>query len=217
MSDDDLTKWPRLLVTGAPVTPEQADEILVRTTNPYLLDGNDKAWTMEVYGAFGLTPGRYGNATMDSILAVADELGLLGLPTLYTSRITSTWIGGPHGWCDWDGTIGCANYNIGKWPDRETILAEWTVIAEEFPYLVLTAQLLADEGQGPVVGQWRVLDGQAVEESPGLPITDPAEVEQEDIFRRVLLPGGERGVNPKRLETAIERVRKSRKAARTTL
>ncbi|KPI33345.1 hypothetical protein OV450_1433 [Actinobacteria bacterium OV450] len=211
---DDLTKWPRLLVTGQPVTPEQADEILVRTANPYLLDVNDKEWTATVHAAFRLEPGRYGNATMDSILAVAEELGLLGLPTLYTSRIASSWIGGPHGWCDWDGTIGCANYNIGKWPDRETLLEEWQRIAAEFPYLDLTAQLLADEGTGKVVGQWRVLNGQAAEESPGSPITHPVELDQDDMFARVLLPGGERGVSPQRLETAIERVRQARNPVR---
>ncbi|MFD6935280.1 hypothetical protein ACFWAP_03860 [Streptomyces goshikiensis] len=211
---DDLTKWPRLLVTGIPVTPEQADDILIRTANLYLLDGNDKAWTAKVYGALGLTPGRYGTATIESIRGVAAELDLLQLTVLYNARIASTWIGGPHGWCDWDGTIGCASYNLGKWPDRDTVLAEWELIATQFPYLNLTAQLLADEGAGKVVGQWRVLAGDAAEESPGLPITELVELGEEDFFRRVLIPGGERGVTTQRLETAIERVRASRTALR---
>ncbi|MFF4388540.1 hypothetical protein ACFY0G_17435 [Streptomyces sp. NPDC001552] len=214
MSDDDLSKWARLLVTGTPVTPEQADDILIRTANPYLLDGNDKAWTMEVYGALGLTPGRYGNATTESIREVTEELDLLQLSVLYTSRIASTWVGGPHGWCDWDGTIGSANYNLGRWPDRDTVLAEWELIATQFPYLDLTAQLVADEGTGKVVGQWRVLDGHAAEEPTGPPITRLVELGEEDFFRRVLVPGGERGVSPQRLESAVERVRSARSALR---
>lgn len=44
----DLTKWPRLLVTGTPVTEEQANEILVRTANLWLLPGNDRDWTATV-------------------------------------------------------------------------------------------------------------------------------------------------------------------------
>lgn len=37
----DPGKWPRLLVVGKHVTPEQADQILVRTANLYGLDCND--------------------------------------------------------------------------------------------------------------------------------------------------------------------------------
>ncbi|MGW6391146.1 hypothetical protein ACWFR1_11715 [Streptomyces sp. NPDC055103] len=211
---EDLTKWPRLLVTGAPVTPEQADEILIRTANLYLLDGNDKAWTHTVYGALGLAPGRYSNATMDSIRAVTKELDVLPLTLLYTSRIASSWIGGPHGWCDWDGTIGCSNYNVGKWPDRETALSDWESIAVAFPYLDLTAQFLADEGAGGVLGQWRVVNGHVTEETPGQLITPATEVTETDMFARLFGPGGERGVSEQRLTAAIDRVRAARAALR---
>lgn len=213
---DNLTKWPRLLVTGTPVTPEQADEILVRTANLYLLDVNDKAWTHTVYGVLGLAPGRYSNATMESIRAVTEELGVLPLVLLYTSRIGSSWIGGPHGWCDWDGTIGSSNYNIGKWPDRATVLSDWETIAAAFPYLDLTAQLLADEGEtdAPVLGQWRVADGHATEETPGQRITPATELTEIDMFARLFSPGGERGVFEQRLAAAVDRVRAARSALR---
>lgn len=213
---EDLTKWARLLVTGSPVTVEQADEILIRTANLYLLDGNDKAWTHTVYGALGLAPGRYSNATIESIRAVTEELDVLPLTLLYTSRIASTWVGGPHGWCDWDGTVGCSNYNVGKWPDRETVLSDWESIAVAFPYLDLTAQLLADEGAGgaPVLGQWRVADGHASEETPGQRITPPTELTETDMFARLFGPGGERGVPEQRLTAAVERVRAARAALR---
>ncbi|MBT2453309.1 hypothetical protein [Streptomyces sp. ISL-86] len=213
---EDLTKWPRLLVTGAPVTEEQADDILIRTANLYLLDGNDKAWTASVYHALGLEPGQYANATIDSIRAVTKELDVLPLTLLYTSRIASTWIGGPHGWCNWDGTIGSSNYNVGKWPDREAVLSDWDTIAVAFPYLELTAQLLADEGAdaAPVLGQWRITGGRATEETPGQRITPPVELTEIDMFTRLFGTGGERGVTERRLTAAVERVRAARAALR---
>lgn len=33
----DLTKWPRLLVTGQPVTEDQANDILIRTDDWYIV------------------------------------------------------------------------------------------------------------------------------------------------------------------------------------
>ncbi|WNI20349.1 hypothetical protein [Actinacidiphila sp. ITFR-21] len=209
---DDLTKWPRLLVTGTPVTREQADEILIRTTNLYLLDVNDKAWVSVVYRAFGLAPGRYGNATIDSIRAVSAELDTVPLTLLYNSRVASSWIGGPHGWCNWNGQIGCSTYNLGKWPDRETVISEWQSIAVAFPFLDLTAQLLADEGQGPVLGQWRVVNGRATEEPIGLPVTPPVELDEWDVIGRVMFVGGEQGVPLARLTAAVQRVRAARAA-----
>ncbi|MFD3844762.1 hypothetical protein ACFWVB_02580 [Streptomyces microflavus] len=214
---EDLTKWPRLLVTGAPVTPEQADDILIRTACLYLLDGNDKAWTHTVYAALGLAPGPYSNATSESIRAATAELDVLPLTLLYTSRIASTWIGGPHGWCNWDGTIGCSNYNLGKWPDRETVLADWDTIAVAFPHLDLTAQLLADEGEvddAPVLGQWRVVNGHAAEETPGRRIAPKTDLDEADMFNRMFLPGGERGVSEQRLTEAVQRVRTARATLR---
>lgn len=214
----DLTKWPRLLVAGSPVTPEQADEILVRTANLYLLDVNDKAWAHLVYAAFGLDPGKYANATTESIQAVTAELDVLPLTWLYTSRIASSWIGGPHGWCDWDGRIGTSTYNIGKNPDRESLLADWVMIANAFPFLDLTAQLLADEGQGdaPAVAQWRVREGNAIEEQPGALVTAAEELGEEAMFLRFFAPGAERGVTEERLTAAIERVRTTRTAPART-
>ncbi|MFI0934644.1 hypothetical protein ACH4RG_23340 [Streptomyces sp. NPDC021019] len=210
VTQPELTKWPRLLVAGSPVTPEQADEILVRTANLYLLDGNDKEWTHLVYRALGLAPGRYANATTESIQAVTEELDVLPLTWLYTSRIASSWIGGPHGWCDWDGCIGASTYNIGKWPEHESVLADWSTIAEAFPFLDLTAQLLADEGEGATVAQWRVREGRATEEQPGDLVATTEQLSPGAFLSRFFMPGGERGVTEERLTAAIERVRKAR-------
>jgi hypothetical protein len=72
----------------------------------------------------------------------------LDLAYLENSQILSSWIGGPHGWCNWDGNIGCNNYNIGKWPSVKMVYDEWVKIAKEFPYLTLESQLLSTETCG---------------------------------------------------------------------
>ncbi|MGW4731774.1 hypothetical protein ACWEQC_21870 [Streptomyces shenzhenensis] len=206
----DLTKWPRLLVTGEPITPEQADEVLIRTANPWLLQVNDRAWNATVARVFDLDATEYGHATAESTRAAVERYGFLDLTLIYNSRIGSSWIGGPHGWCDWDGRIGCSNYNIGKWPDVEDVTEDWELIARTFPYLDLTAQLVTDEGAGHVAAQWRVKDGTAELRAPGEQLAELTELgELGDLFDR-LLAGGERGVPEDRLRAAAARVQAAR-------
>ncbi|WP_106239822.1 hypothetical protein [Nonomuraea fuscirosea] len=121
----DLTKWPRLLVVGEPVTREQASEILVRTDD-WFLSTNDRAWKAAVeglaaeYGMPAEPPFSADIETKKSAWAGKREwrqrVGVLQLEYLGNARIASPWIGGPKGWCDWDGRIGCGNYNVGKYP-----------------------------------------------------------------------------------------------------
>ena len=201
----ELTKWPRLLVVGGPITEEQADEVLIRTANPWLLQVNDRGWSAIVAACFHLDVAEYGHATAESTRAAIERYGLLELGLLYTSRISSTWIGGPHGWCDWSGRIGCSTYNIGKWPDADHVTAEWELIARTFPYLDLTAQLITDEGAGHMAAEWRIKGGTAERRTPGAQITKPTELGEVDLLSR-LLSGGERGVGTDRLRAALARV-----------
>jgi hypothetical protein len=207
----ELTKWPRLIVTGQPVTEDQANEILIRTANLWLLHCNDRAWTADVGDVLGTEPGNYGMWTPESIRRVAEELRCLDLKWLYTSRIASSWIGGPHGWCDWDGAIGATTYNIGKHPDAEDVTAEWQTIAAAFPYLDLRAQLITDEGTGHLAAEWTVSAGRAVhrEPDPGDPlIAELKELGEMDVLGRMFM-GGERGVPLPRLRAAVAQVRAS--------
>ena len=64
---------------------------------------------------------------------------------LKNSQIASCYIGGAHGWCNWDGKILSNSMNIGKWPDAVEVLKEWEIIAEAFPFLDLKCQLLSNE------------------------------------------------------------------------
>lgn len=203
----DLTKWPRLLVTGEPVTEQQADEILVRTDNWYHFS-NNKQWEQQVdalaaeYGRPLPGPGSW---------ALADEwnkqFGILPLGYCDNNQIMSSWVGGPYGWCNWPGQIGCSTYNIGKWPSTEEVTDDWTLIAAAFPYLDLTAQLVNDEGEGQLCGQWRVQAGRCV--------YDPEPAERirpvEDASPTFFLPvWREQGVSLERLRQAMDTVRAAR-------
>lgn len=198
----DLTKWPLLLVKGEPVTEQQANEILVRTISPWGLSVNDQDWNRTTGRILGITVDKHGSHDYQSTKAVSERLGVLDLEYLYTSRIASAWIGGPKGWCDWDGRIGCNNYNIGKWPSEESVTDDWATIAAAFPYLVLTAQLVTDEGEGELVAEWRVQCGTVAQREPGKQIRLMAE----PSFAGFFMGGRERGVSPDRLEVAVAQV-----------
>lgn len=202
----ELTKWPRLLVVGEPVTREQANEILIRT-DTWWISTNDQAWKHAVCGAAGIALGEYGFPTRKSMAEFERRHHLVSLCFVNNDRIASSWIGGPHGWCDWDGTIGCATFNIGKWPSAQEVTEDWEAIAAAFPYLDLRAQLVPDEGASPTAAvEWRVAGG-AVETSldPVELLTRPVELGETAVLS-ILAPGGERGVTLDRLREALTQV-----------
>ena len=150
--DVGLTKWPTMLVTGDPVTREQAAEIIIRTTPLYYLSCNDRAWSSQVYAAFGIEADRTLSEhtfwpAYESVETTRHRLGVLELQYLWNARIASSYIHGPHGWMSWDGTVRQVHGCIGKWPDAGTIYEEWQQIATAFPYLTLQCQLLVDHSQ----------------------------------------------------------------------
>lgn len=200
----DLTKWPRLLIAGEPVTREQANDILVRTHDLYS-HTNDQAWADTIAAEFGLTCRQYGFPDPQSARAVTARLGILDLRYLGNQQIMSSWIGGPHGWCGWDGAIGCSTYNIGKWPDREDVQHDLDTIAAAWPFLRMNVQLVTDEGEGELAAMWVVRDGKAVFVEPGnpLPVHDLTEA---DVLHRFQAFRAERGVSIERLHEAITQV-----------
>lgn len=219
------TKWPRLLVVGAPVTPEQADEILIRTTNWEWISTNDRQWEATIERAAAEVSGRPRevfagadgsaeriesiHARYDAIKQWRQRMGVLDLGYLGNCRVASSWIGGPKGWCDWDGRIGCDSYNIGKWPSDDEVTSDWQAIAEAFPYLELTAQCVEEEGAGALAAEWRVRSGTVdYNPSPTEPITAPTELDESQILGRIVFGqlGAERGCTEARLRSALERV-----------
>ena len=215
----DLTKWPRLLVVGENVTREQANEILIRTDN-WSPCTNDKAWEtavcalgdeygMPVNAPWRLKPGEYSERWREIEArrqASRERLGILELHYLGNARIASSWFGGPHGWCDWDGNIGCSNYNIGKWPSVEEVTEDWTAIAEAFPYLSLHAQLVTDEGEGEVAATWAVREGKAALVEPAGQLAPVRDDVEGMVFGLLYSADRERGVSIDRLREALAQV-----------
>lgn len=144
--DVTLPKWPAMTVMGKRVTSEQAAEILIRT-NRWHSGCNDREWESVVQKAIGvdLTHASKYSAEFEAIEKASVRLRRIPLSYLHNARIMSSWIGGPHGWCNWNGDIHATNYNIGKWPIVDEVRSDWAEIAEEFPFLDLRCQLWQGE------------------------------------------------------------------------
>jgi len=153
------SKWPAVVISGKPVTRDQALDIIVRTdtftddvTSPY--HGNDRDWLHQVHTSLGL--GRLAKAaalntcTPEAEVArdytyklredIRRGLGHLRLAAdgLANARVVSSYIWGRHGWCDFDGQISGVT-NVGKWPDNQSVIDELLKITDAFPYLEFAA------------------------------------------------------------------------------
>lgn len=178
-----LPKWPGLLVVGERITRRQAAEMIVRTHHLSYISGNDKRFTAQIREAYGLAPepdwgDRSTQEQRSEQLKQAAEKVELARRKYHTvlcmhlglgQRIVSSWIGGPHGWLNWDGTVFSDNYNIGKHPSAGQTFEEWGAIAKAFPFLRLKSQLLdreiGEEGARAVV-EFRVADGKVTAHEP---------------------------------------------------
>jgi hypothetical protein len=169
----ELPKWPGCDVDGDSVTSEQAMEILVRTQSRYF-STNDKEFAKTVEKIFysAIPKPEWGEEwwqdDYDYYSKITEEeeeqkrrkklvekfkqksnyhmeIGTLDLEYLHNERVCSCYIGGPNGWCDWDGKIHQRGKNVGKWPTATEIYNEWELIAAAFPFLRLTCRLLTHE------------------------------------------------------------------------
>ena len=217
-----LGKWPRLVVVGDPVTPEQAMEILIRTD---CLDfsTNDRVFSSQCASYF------YGKR-IDSIYSFSDQfrgedgtvnfhnywsfkdkakadVGQIELHYLQNSRIMSSWIGGSHGWCDWNGYIGCKNYNIGKYPEVEEVRKEWQAIATAFPYLNIKSKLITDEGEGNIAIEFEVKDGITITKTLDLPLEAVENYDIDEIVRNLHKDESERGCTYEKFVEAVDYTR----------
>ena len=228
-----LPKWPALLVVGSPVTRQQAMEIIIRTDGLYF-SSNDREFDKQLNEYFydiQIDEAGYGedkkaiakklnvaendwNAIFEYQRMKAEEIGRLGLSYLNNSQIVSSWIGGPHGWCDWQGNIHTRNYNIGKWPSVEEVYNDWVTIAEAFPFLDLRCQLLNSEAgeevdeQKPVV-EFVVKDGKVEMVEPN-GLIDVASFGVEDMYDRFSNPYSERGCTIEQFKEAVNYVKNKR-------
>lgn len=171
-------KWPALLVSGTPVTEDQAREIIFRTDRLSFFCNDDKFTDMALE-SFGVVKGEYGHWIEDD---TRETFKILSLNYMDNNRIASAWIGGLHGWMAWDGTVGCNNYNIGKWPCVDEVRDDLVAIATAFPFLDMRVQLLnheagEDDANTEVTVEFTVKDGIVTMFLPGASTTPLAVAE----------------------------------------
>lgn len=188
--DLGLPKWPCLVVVGAKVTKEQAQEIIVRTDS-WRFMSNDHAFEKDLHTIAGLSnPWEPNDQDMakfherwEKDEAIKKAHGVLELEYLTNSQIVSCYVGGPHGWCSWEGDIFCNSFNIGKWPSTEQVYEEWCLIAKTFPFLDLRCQLMnvesCEEDPQPVI-EYVVKDGKVTMVMPTGHLTIPVSPDFED-------------------------------------
>ena len=206
-----LPKWPMMATVGEPVTRDQAAEIIVRCSGLYF-SSNDRAWLRTIHAEIGVRMDQYGLPNLDDVDRARPKHGVLDLEYLELSdRIASAYIGGPHGWCNWDGTIGESGHNIGKWPTTAEVLEEWKTIAAAFPFLTLRCQLFSGEhGEDviePVV-EFHVGNGEARALEPGAAIGKGG-------IEAPMFVGNERGCSLEDYRRGLELALASRSAPRS--
>ncbi|WP_267716679.1 hypothetical protein [Streptomyces sp. CoH17] len=215
----EYDKWPRLLVEGEKVTEEQANEIIIRTTEFGYLMSNDREWKSQVFEILGVETDNHNYPRMRWINEARQKVRSLRLNYLYNSRIMSSNLVGPHGWCNWDGSIKTYNYNIGKWPSQSEVLCELEEIAHAFPFLQMRVQIVNGFDQEyidpQIADEFRVWNGhvELVEKhtdliGPNTPSDMPASTEElvVPLIFRAEFTHRERGVTPERLKVAWKQV-----------
>jgi len=207
-----LPKWPELVVVGEPVTIEQAAEILIRTDN-FRFFSNDQEWETQVKEFFGIPEDCFSADTFQDAFLKEDEArknyNVLSLNFLHNNWIMSSYVNGPHGWCDWAGNIETEGYNIGKWPDYSEVYEDWRLIAKAFPFLKLKSQLFSgeycEEDIVPVV-EFHVENGNVriFEPGPRLQGTKPKVSREEEMKKWLAGDKNERGCTFDKLKWAAE-------------
>ena len=180
----DLPKWPACVIWGDKVSEKQAAEIILKTDHnfpDFTYGSNYHNIDRELNALTGLSHGWDFEGDNIERWKVLDEfkaeLGVLDLSYLTNDRISSSYICGLNGWCNWNGDIFQNNKNIGKWPSVASVWVEWQTIANAFPFLSLTCTLYSgeqcEEGTEALVS-YTVSDGVAkvVEPIESVPVVD---------------------------------------------
>jgi hypothetical protein len=165
-----LPKWPQMLVWGQRVTPQQAQDIILRTdeflTSLYQYSGGNNhrwnSWARSVLGYDPFIVGDHKELQWEVQRLLRERIGFVETSYVHNTWASSSYIYGPYGWCHPDGTIWYGD-NIGKYPSAREVFEEWQLLASTFPYLDLTVTLMSNEhcedDAEPVVS-FRVQNGQ---------------------------------------------------------
>ena len=145
-----LSKWPKMKLTGIPVSIEQAKDIISRT-DEFIVDmsknagGNNKPWNqwanttlhfsdlIELQNSFDTLDQYYPLKKQ-----IQEKLGLVKTWFVKNDWMSSNYIFGPNGWCSPTGKIAFDDC-IGSDPTVKNIYDDFVAIATAFPYLQMTA------------------------------------------------------------------------------
>lgn len=217
----ELPKWPALIVVGKPVTKQQAMAINVMTDR-FSFCSNDREFEKQIHKLIYDVDESWSDLT-DALKekhktdfsgtcgikeSISKKYGALELNYMSNSRIVSSWIGGPHGWCNWDGTIGTNNYNIGKYPSVQDVYEDCVKIAEAFPFLEMKVQLLnqeagEDERPTEAVIEYSIANGNIDMYEPKGILREPS-FGFDDMYKRFNSPYAERGCTIEKLGEALK-------------
>ena len=151
-----LPKWPQCYIWGKKITLEQADEIIRRTDyffNACGCGGNNHEFNESVekickIPRFENFTGNEGAVAWDTYDEAVGEYykkwGYVKLRYLYNDWVSSSYVGGPNGWCNPTGDIFFSR-NIGKWPEVKEVYEDLKQIAEAFPFLDIYCTLMSGE------------------------------------------------------------------------
>ena len=202
-----LPKWPGMIVEGDPVTPELAAEIIIRTDSQlpdFTYAGNDPDLCQQLNDLFSVP---YVTIDPNKLSKLRDKLHIIPLSYLCNDRIVSSWVGGPHGWVNWNGFVGSRNYNIGKWPDVDSVLKGWQAIATAFPSLKLTCWLYSKETCQPdntAIVQFDIVSGTATAHLPDREPQNP--VFETPDYSSILYRNRESGISVSSLKDKLTRI-----------
>lgn len=136
-----LNKWVQLVINGDTISEEQALEIIRRTDSAFYgeMSGNNHDFITEANKILKKPKMDYENIEkyIQEEKLWKEKWKLVNdLNYLKNNWVSCSWIGGCHGWCHPDGTIGFCN-NIGKYPEVKEIYDELSILGKEFPFLNL--------------------------------------------------------------------------------
>jgi hypothetical protein len=117
-------KWCPLRLYGQPVDTKLAREIIFRTQRQAIPYTNDHAWTKAIYREIGYEQvNKIGNTLEELAVdrALRSLTKILPLNVLFNDQVSSCYIGGPHGWINWDGAEGLKVSSQSKQPFINTI------------------------------------------------------------------------------------------------
>ena len=162
-------KWPQMLTTGEQVTEEQAFEI-IRRTDTFITDpnggfGNNEQLVSRMRQMLGLQSyidleaewhrrnvhknlqgngSSYWTSGWDLREVISGSLGNIPTSYIHNTWASSSYIGGPGGWCHPDGVINFS-MQVGKWPTLDEVVGDWARMLDAFPFIKVNVSMYDDE------------------------------------------------------------------------